>query len=185
MFRLAAARANAIKGVAQMQRRGLACSNLYVKGLALDTTEDSLRAMAEKFGNVYNANVLQTTPADRFAVGFVKFYAGELPSSVDELAKLPYPPQDEIDAVNEMGQNMIRELSGTMVDGWRMDVQVSIKDRPDNIQFRANFQARRDRDPNFANNQRRRADAPNDGGSYSQGYRDGFKDGLAKGKTQE
>ncbi|KAJ2128686.1 hypothetical protein IW136_006037 [Coemansia sp. RSA 678] len=181
MFRLAVARANAMKGVAQMQRRGLACTTLYVKGLSLNTTEDKLREMGEAYGPVYSTNILKATPADRFAVGFIKYYAGELPASVQELSQLPFPPQDEIDAVFEHGQNAIRELTGVEQDGWRLELQVSHKDKPDNIQFQARNQLRRERDPEFASGVRNAANRPEQStGTYAQGYRDGFRDGSLK-----
>ncbi|KAJ2822254.1 hypothetical protein IWW50_004288 [Coemansia erecta] len=144
MFRLAATRANAFKCVSQIQCRGLACTAIYIRGLSPATTSAQLREVGEKYGKVHEVNIIAPKPPYQHATGFVKLYVGEIPSTIEELAKLQYPSQDEIDAVGEIGENMVRETDGMVLDECKLTVQESNKNSPNNIQYRAFNQLQRD-----------------------------------------
>ncbi|KAJ1849450.1 hypothetical protein H4S02_012413 [Coemansia sp. RSA 2611] len=183
MFRNAIARTQARVSLAHAQRRGLACVSLYVKGLPVQTADDELRSMFERFGPIYNTRVLPASPIDRYTVGFVKFYAGELPDTVEKLAELPYPSQEEIETAKGCADEAISAFDGSQMHGVTLKVSPTVKDMPDNIQFRARLQIRRDQDPEFAKNaparERKSDSTPTYSGGYKDGYKDGYRDGAA------
>ncbi|KAJ1728827.1 hypothetical protein LPJ61_003827 [Coemansia biformis] len=183
--RLLARASTASSLVRTQQRRALACSCLYVRGLPLDTDADRLRKLFEGYGPIYDTNLLANRAGDRYSIGFVRYYAGELPTTVDELARLPMPDEAEVEQVRSCSQNAIDAMAGTEVDGCTLDVQYASRNNADHIQFQGRLQQRRERDPTWASQRSSPGgSSSNASGGYADGYKAGFRDGVAEGRTR-
>ncbi|KAJ1890543.1 hypothetical protein LPJ66_007377 [Kickxella alabastrina] len=194
MFRNTLARASTIKHLAQMQQsRNLACSVMYVKNLPLEFDEASLTPFIEEFGPVYQTNFMNRRPEDRFSIAFVKFYSGELPSTVEELAELPAPTPEEVADVNKRCSAAISALNGATIGSNTVNAAFGIKNLPDAIQFNARMMVRKANDPIFAarmdtkvramqNTRNGSEDGRNP--QYLSGYKNGFKEGFEAGKQE-
>ncbi|KAJ2768902.1 hypothetical protein IWQ56_002759 [Coemansia nantahalensis] len=183
------ARTSAAASLARtQQRRSLACGCLYVRGLPLDMTKDRLKSLFEEYGPIYDTHMMTNRPGDRFSIGFVRYYDGELPATVEKVAMLPPPPTEEIERVRGFCQNAIDAWAGRTLDNYIVDAQYSSRNNPDHIQFQARMQMRRESDPEWASQRQSRTAQGNNrsggesGGSYSDGYKNGFRDGMAEAK---
>ncbi|KAJ2710111.1 hypothetical protein H4R19_003909 [Coemansia spiralis] len=183
------ARTSAVASLARtQQRRALACGCLYVRGLPLDMTRDRLKSLFEEFGPLYDAHLMANRPGDRFSIGFVRFYAGELPQTVAQMALLPPPSTEEIEEVRAVCQNAIDAWAGRSIDGFTVDTQFSSRNSPDHIQYQARIQQRRETDPEWAARRpsaegaQVRGGMGKNGNTYADGYKAGFRDGVAEGK---
>ncbi|KAJ1797011.1 hypothetical protein LPJ59_003400 [Coemansia sp. RSA 2399] len=190
MFRNVLARTSTVSRVAlSQQTRNLACSTVYIKKLPRTFTKEALAPYVEKFGPVYEIDVREASPSDYYSVAFVKYYAGELPSSVDELAKLPQPLPAEIDEVLRTSNGAIHGLQNTQIDGEYLFADHTRRNKPDSIQFYARFTLGK---PQGVNSMR--SGSPRDRGmsaggasiderqNFTRGYQEGFKDGIAEGR---
>ncbi|KAJ2748619.1 hypothetical protein GGI19_006036, partial [Coemansia pectinata] len=130
-------------------------------------------------------------PGDEYAIAFVKFYSGDLPSTIEELASLPAPIEAEVEDVNKRCAEAIASLDGSVFNGRPLNANFARKNQPDAIQFNARMAVRKANDPMFAarmedrKNQMREQGSSSGGGGnqYSAGYKDGFKDGLQQGQN--
>ncbi|KAJ2818645.1 hypothetical protein FBU31_001157 [Coemansia sp. 'formosensis'] len=187
MFRNAIARTVATQRLSMAaQKRNLACSVMYVRNLPLDTTENDLAERLNKFGPVYEYQFTPKRPGDAYSIAFVKFYSGDLPSTVEELSSLPAPTQAEVDDVTKRCSDAIASLDGSVFNGRPLNASFALKNQADSIQFNARMAVRKANDPMFAarmEDRRNNKDQGASGGNqYSAGYKDGFKDGLKQGQ---
>ncbi|KAJ2517666.1 hypothetical protein H4217_003822 [Coemansia sp. RSA 1939] len=187
MFRNVLARTSAGSCLAARQQvRNLAASTVYIKRIPLDMTKERLTAHLEQFGPVYDVNMKEIAPSDTHHVAFVKFYAGELPDSVDELCNLPFPTTAEIDKAMEISTRAIREINSQGIDGEFVQADHSKKNKPDSIQFYTRFTMQKvdhgippPQRPTIPNN---KVNTSSDRQSYMMGYQEGFKNGVAEGR---
>ncbi|KAJ2013787.1 hypothetical protein GGI13_007091 [Coemansia sp. RSA 455] len=190
MFRNAIARTVATQRLSQAtQSRHLASSVMYVRNLPLNTTESELADRLSKYGPVYEYQFTPKRPGDEYAIAFVKFYSGDLPSTIEELASLPAPIEAEVEDVVKRCSEAIASLDGSVFNGRSLNANFARKNQPDAIQFNARMAVRKANDPMFAARMEdRKNQAREQGGSssgsnqYSAGYKDGFKDGLQQGQ---
>ncbi|KAJ2492298.1 hypothetical protein IWW37_001610 [Coemansia sp. RSA 2050] len=191
MFRSAISRTVATKRLSMAtQSRNLACSVMYVRNLPLDTTESELADRLSKYGPVYEYQFTPKRPGDAYAIAFVKFYSGDLPSTIEELASLPHPIEAEIEDVTKRCSDAIASLEGSNFNGRTLNASFANKNQPDSIQFNARMAVRKANDPMFAarmedrRKQRGQGSSDSSGNNqYSAGYKDGFRDGLQQAKN--
>ncbi|KAJ2900451.1 hypothetical protein GGI21_000785 [Coemansia aciculifera] len=191
MFRNAIARTVATQRLAQgTQSRHLASSVMYVRNLPLNTSENELAERLSKFGPVYEYQFTPKRPGDDYAIAFVKFYSGDLPSTIEELSSLPAPTESEVEDVTKRCSEAIASLDGSVFNGRPLNANFARKNMPDAIQFNARMAVRKANDPLFAarmedrRNQPREQGGSNSSSQYTSGYKDGFRDGLKEGANR-
>ncbi|KAJ2553909.1 hypothetical protein EV175_002769 [Coemansia sp. RSA 1933] len=185
MFRNVLTRTSAAARLASSQQtRNLACSTVYVKRIPRNFTKTDFAPYVEKYGPVYDIGLKPPSASDLYGIAFIKFYAGELPSSVDELMELPFPPPSEIDDVTQIATRAIEGLNETEINGSRLEADFSRKNKADSIQFYARYsvQSNQGRERRVASPRGDGMNAGIDRQDYTKGYHDGFKDGVAEGK---
>ncbi|KAJ1956150.1 hypothetical protein GGI12_005381 [Dipsacomyces acuminosporus] len=183
MFRNAIVRATAATRLMRNQQtRSLATSIIYINNLPIDTDEAKLTPLVEKFGPVFECHFPSTSPDATSRSAFVKLYSGDLPSTIEELAALPTPNPSEVSEVTKRGSDAIAALSGAVFDGHTLHANFARKNMPDAIQFHARMTMRKASDPEFASRTRRSADGSRRSPDYTQGYKDGFRDGMLQAR---
>ncbi|KAJ2082340.1 hypothetical protein H4R24_001645 [Coemansia sp. RSA 988] len=187
MFRSLFTRSSAASTLLRLQqRRGLACSTMYVKGIPSNFDNDKVRSLFEEFGNVYDSYIAPPRDQQMSTFAFVRFISGELPATVEETANLPPPSEEEIKEVDAAASKAIYALSGTTLEGCNVSVQYANKNMPDHVQFQARLQIRRERDPEWA--ARKSNDnysARGNTADYTRGFKEGFQAGLKEHKNTE
>lgn len=192
MFRTALSTATKRFSSQMQQRRNLASCVLYVKTLPLDATAEQMNAMLEQWGPIYETQFLARRPEDHSAVAFVRFYSGDVPSTVEELAALPEPSVAEVQDVTKRCADAMAAINNTTVGENIISASFARANNPDSIQFQARMQLRKASDPVFAarvNQNTKRSRAANNPTSessmdrYAEGYKAGFKDGLEQAKN--
>ncbi|KAJ2744743.1 hypothetical protein GGI20_002712 [Coemansia sp. BCRC 34301] len=185
MFRNAIARTVATQRLLQTtQIRNLASSVMYVRNLPINTTESELAERLSQFGPIYEYQFTPKRPGDDYAIAFVKFYSGDLPSTIEELSSLPPPIEAEVEDVTKRCSDAIASLDGSLFNGRPLNANFARKNMPDAIQFNAKMAVRKANDPLFASRmEERRGRGREEGGlgsnsQYSNGYKDGFRDGM-------
>ncbi|KAJ1651184.1 hypothetical protein GGH95_000428 [Coemansia sp. RSA 1836] len=188
MFRNAIARTVATQRLSQaVQSRNLACSVMYVRNLPLNTTENELADRLSSYGPVYEYQFTPKRPGDDYAIAFVKFYSGDLPSTIEELSSLPAPSESEVQDVTKRCSDAIASLDGSVFNGRPLNANFARKNMPDAIQFNARMAVRKANDPLYAARMEDRKNQAREqggmggmssGNQYSAGYKDGFRDGL-------
>ncbi|KAJ1725560.1 hypothetical protein LPJ53_000230 [Coemansia erecta] len=192
MFRNTLARATAFKRLAQTQQaRNLASCTMYVRNLPIDFDEAKLKPYVEEFGPIYQVNFTQKRAGDRYSIAFVRFFGGDLPATVEELAACPDPTPEEVAEVTKRCTEAINALDGQVINGHNVNAAFGMKNSPDSIQFNARITLRKANDPEFAKSLEQKQQAIREGrtgsGSndvYQQGYKNGFKDGFEAAKNE-
>ncbi|KAJ2718389.1 hypothetical protein GGI07_005779 [Coemansia sp. Benny D115] len=195
MFRNSLVRASSFaRALRAQQTRNLASSTVFIGNLPLGTTEATLRPYVEEFGNIYDISLPEPKPHDMTAIGFVKYFVGEIPATVEELARLPRPSADEIEEVTNICARAIDSLNGKEIGSNIIRANHGKKINPDSIQFNARVMVRKANDPEYAQyvskearEARRNGSQPNKNGDYMLGYKAGFADGFEsckKGRSQ-
>ncbi|KAJ2787755.1 hypothetical protein GGI15_000456 [Coemansia interrupta] len=190
MFRNTLARATAFKRLAQTQQaRNLASCTMYVRNLPIDFDEAKLKPYVEEFGPIYQVNFTQRRPGDRYSIAFVRFYGGELPATLEELAACPDPTPEEVSEVTKRCTDAISALDGQVINGHNVNAAFGMKNSPDSIQFNARINLRKANDPEFAKSLEQKRQTMRDGrpmsnDSYQTGYKNGFKDGFEAAKNE-
>ncbi|KAJ1825269.1 hypothetical protein IWW57_000027 [Coemansia sp. S610] len=189
MFRSAISRTVASKRLSMAtQSRNLASCVMYVRNLPLETTESELADRLSKYGPVYEYQFTPKRPGDMYSIAFVKFYSGDLPSTIEELASLPHPIEAEVEDVTKRCSDAIASLEGSNFNGRTLNASFANKNQPDAIQFNARMAVRKANDPMFAarmedRKNRGKEQSGGSGNQYSAGYKDGFRDGLQQAKS--
>ncbi|KAI9505703.1 hypothetical protein GGI25_002390 [Coemansia spiralis] len=188
MFRSVLSRTSAMRRLAfKPQIRNLACSTLFVKHLPAKVTEEKVALLFDEYSPIYEIRFLEQQPQDTQKIAFVKIYAGELPSTVEELAQCPPPEAWEIDEVTQRAVKAVNALNNINYEGKKLLVSHAHRNMPDSIQFNAKMSLRKAQDPEYAaiaeqSRQDRRSQRKNDpDNAYNTGYKNGYKDGIAEG----
>ncbi|KAJ2869082.1 hypothetical protein FB639_004792, partial [Coemansia asiatica] len=142
-----------------------------------------LRPHVEKFGPIYEIHLPKVKTNDIYSMAFVKLYTGEIPPTIEEVAKLPDPSMVEVNELNKRSAEAIAYLNNLNIDGSSVTASIARKNQLDTIQFNARFVLRKSNDPEFArrHDERRQAirGSNSESKDYRAGYADGFKDGLS------